>query len=172
MSNRTTLTNSSQSSIGERQDHRQASVVVRAHEGVVDRGRLIKPMTREAVRRLPADRPAVRMKSELVVPHRHDVTSRAFRLDGRARGCLGGRRNRRGEASDESHAREENCARFHPVDPGLEHRLAQRYLGQRRKQDDLGARILGSEDEDFGLKAGDVALRHVDDAGDQPADEL
>ena len=52
--------------------------VLRAHESVVDRGRLIKPMSRVAVRRLTAGRPAVRIYSELVMPHRDYVTSARF----------------------------------------------------------------------------------------------
>ena len=32
--------------------------------------------------------------------------------------------------------------------------------------------ILRPKDQHFGLKAGDVAWRHVDDADDQPADKL
>jgi len=68
-------------------------LVVRAHEGIVDRGRLIKPMTRVAVCRLAARRPTVRIESELVMPHRHYVTLRAFWLDGRVRRRLRGRRN-------------------------------------------------------------------------------
>src|SRR6185437_1869495 len=53
-----------------------------------------------------------------------------------------------------------------------EHGLARRNLGERRKQDDLGARVLRPEDQHFGLKAGDVARRKVDDANNQPADKF
>ena len=52
---------------------------------------------------------------------------------------------------------------------GLEYRFSQRNLGERRKQDDVGARILGAQDQHFGLKAANVARRHVDHAGHQPA---
>lgn len=67
--------------------------VLHAHKGIVDRGRLIKPMARIAVCGLAARRPAVRIEGELVMPHRHYVTLRAFRLDGRVRRRLRGRRN-------------------------------------------------------------------------------
>ena len=67
--------------------------VLHAHKGIVDRGRLIKPMARIAVCGLAARRPAVRIEGELVMPHRHYVTLRAFWLDGRVRRRLRGRRN-------------------------------------------------------------------------------
>lgn len=68
--------------------------VLHAHKGIVDRGRLIKPMARIAVCGLAARRPAVRIEGELVMPHRHYVTLRAFWLDGRVGRRLRGRRNR------------------------------------------------------------------------------
>src|SRR3984885_9525585 len=53
-----------------------------------------------------------------------------------------------------------------------EHLLPERDLGERRQQDDFGTRILCAEDQHFGLKASDVARRHVDDADDQATDEV
>src|ERR1700722_12298549 len=53
-----------------------------------------------------------------------------------------------------------------------EHPFPERDLGERRQQDDLGARILCSQDQHLGLKAGDVALRHVDAADDEATDEV
>ena len=90
-SNPIILTSSSPNSIGERRGYRWASVVVCAHESVVNRGRLIKPMTCEAVRGLAARGATVRIESELVVPHRHYVTLPALSLDGRVRPLLRGR---------------------------------------------------------------------------------
>ncbi len=67
--------------------------VLHAHKGIVDRGRLIKSMARIAVCGLAARWPAVRIEGELVMPHWHYVTLRAFWLDGRVRRRLRGRRN-------------------------------------------------------------------------------
>jgi hypothetical protein len=67
--------------------------ILHAHKGIVDRGRLIKPMARIAVCGLAARGPAARVEGELVMPHRHYVTLRAFWLEVRVRRRLRGRRN-------------------------------------------------------------------------------
>src|SRR6202453_820841 len=53
-----------------------------------------------------------------------------------------------------------------------EHLLSERDLGERRQQDDFGARILRPEDQHLGLKTSDVARWHVDDADNQATDEV
>src|SRR6202042_3092850 len=53
-----------------------------------------------------------------------------------------------------------------------EHLLPERDLGERRKQDDFGTRILCAEDQHFGLKASDVAWGHIDDADNEATDEV
>jgi Polyphosphate kinase 2 (PPK2) len=163
-----------------------------AHKSIVDRTRLIEPVVRGAIRRLPTRGLTVRIEGQLVMSHRRLGTMRALCLNGPMRSGLAGGRQRGRAARHRNYDRDESRHAFHCAEAfngdvqcfvsreratGVakrrsEHRLPERDLGERRQENDLGARILCAEDQHFGLKASNVARRHVDDASDQPADEL
>jgi len=86
-----------------------------AHKSIVDRGRLIEPVARVAVRRLTARGPTVGIERELVMSHRGLVTLRALWLDGRARNGLGSRGKQGRTARHQSNDRQERRHAFHLV---------------------------------------------------------
>ena len=153
---------------------------------------MIEPFVPGAIRRLATRGPTMGIERELVMSHRGLVTMRALWLDGPMRGGLSGRRKHGLAARHQNNDREESRHAFHCAEAfdgdaqGFigrertagaakllsEHPLPERDLGERRQQDDFGARILRSQDQHFGLKASDVAGRHIDDADNQTTDEV
>ena len=88
-----------------------------AHKRVVDRARLIEPVTCIAMRRFSPRGPPVGIERELVMSHRDLVTLPALWLDGRVRDGLRGCWRHGRPACDQSNDRYECCDAFHCVQP-------------------------------------------------------